>query len=355
MARERQSSYRSKSGTLCTRHIIAFTKLILDESHHPPATAYHISNEEHGVTLEGYNAQKASFTKTIHIKQIGHAVYKIAAFNETYVFSLPNLHIEGLILGSPFVELNDKTYMTSSSGFTAKIDYAGKGWVSGKKNSFTATLYPTGKEKNTLYTINGQWTKSFEIREGGSKGNVVETYDTDSVPISPLTVAPIEQQDPLESHRAWQKVAAGVAAGNMDIVGSEKSRIENEQRALRSKEKAEGRVWERRYFTNHTSDDILNSLGPQIGLLPEADKTGGIWRFDRQKAAKWQNKNGQTQQPMPQISQPAPSTYQPAPSTYQPAPASTSSTYTPAATTGSTPTIGTAAPTEMSLSDFKKM
>lgn len=202
------------------------------------------------------------------------------------------------MFGSPFVELNDKTYMISSTGFTAKIDYAGKGWVSGKKNSFTATLYPTGKEKNTLYTINGQWTKSFEIREGGSKGSVIESYDTDSHPVTPLTVAPIEQQDPLESRRAWSKVAAGVSAGNMDIVGSEKSRIENEQRALRAKEKAEGTTWERRYFTSSSSDDILNTLGPHIGLLPEAEKTGGIWRFDHQKAAQWQNRGAVRQAPM---------------------------------------------------------
>jgi hypothetical protein len=31
-------------------------------------------------------------------------------------------------------------------------------------------------------------------------------------------------------------------------------------------------------------DPVLETLGPVIGLLPEADKTGGIWRFDETKA-----------------------------------------------------------------------
>ena len=32
------------------------------------------------------------------------------------------------------------------------------------------------------------------------------------------------------------------------------------------------------------SDPTLNQLGPVIGVTPEADKTGGIWRFDETKA-----------------------------------------------------------------------
>jgi len=259
------------------------TELISEQvCHHPPATAYRISNEKHGVYLEGYNAQKASFSRTINIKQIGHAVFSIPAYNETYLITLPNLHIEGLFFGSPFVELNDKTYITSSSGFTAKIDYSGKGWISGKKNSFSATMYPTGKERDILYTITGQWTKSFEIREGTSKyGSLVDTYDAEKSPAEPLIVAPIEQQDPMESRRAWAKVAEGIAKGDMDMAGAEKSKIENAQREMRAKEKSEGRVWERRYFSQVENDQVLEKLAPVIGLLPEPEKTGGIWRFDR--------------------------------------------------------------------------
>jgi len=260
------------------------TDLVSEQvSHHPPVTAYNISNKEHGVSLQGYNAQKASFSRTINVKQIGHAVYSIPAYDETYLITLPNLHIEGLIFGSPFVELNDKTYITISSGFTAKIDYSGKGWLSGKKNSFTATLYPTGKERETLYTVTGQWNKSFEIVKG-KKGTVIETYDAEASAITPLIVAPIEEQDPMESRRAWQKVAAGIAVGDMDATGAEKSKIEVSQRELRVQEKSEGRNWTRRYFSLVENDPILTKLGPAIGVTPEAEKTGGVWRFDQAKA-----------------------------------------------------------------------
>jgi hypothetical protein len=51
------------------------------------------------------------------------------------------------------------------------VDYSGKGWVTGKKNSFTATLQKTG-HKEILYTITGQWTDTFTIKQGTSKKEV---------------------------------------------------------------------------------------------------------------------------------------------------------------------------------------
>jgi hypothetical protein len=146
-------------------------------------------------------------------------------------------------------------------------------------------MYPTGKEKETLYTVTGQWTKTFEITEGSKKGTPIETYDAEANPTTPLTVAPIEEQHPMESRRAWSKVAAGIAAGDMDLTGAEKTKIEVSQRELRQKEKEEGRIWERRYFSLVEEDAVLNELGPLIGVTPEADKTGGIWRYDEAKAS----------------------------------------------------------------------
>ncbi|KAI0506479.1 Oxysterol-binding protein [Xylaria bambusicola] len=278
---------------------VGTTALVSEQvNHHPPATAYSIKNEASGVHLQGYNAQKASFSKTINIKQIGHAILSVpvpskTGESETYLITLPSLHIEGLIFGAPFVELDGSSYITSSTGFTAKISYLGKGWVSGKKNSFTATLYPTGDEKNVLYNCSGQWTKAFEIHSGSSKHNssktLVGTWDPDVNPMSELIVMPVDQQHPLESRRAWAGVAEGIAKGDMDYVGREKTKIEQAQRAMRKKEQAEGKQWERRYFTARLDpDETLQMLATSIGVDEngDADRTGGLWRFDASKADK---------------------------------------------------------------------
>ena len=206
-------------------------------------------------------------------------------YNEDYLITIPALHIEGLIYGNPFVELNNKTYIVSSSGYVAKIDYSGKGWVSGKKNSFEATLYRDGQEKDPLYTIDGQWNESFTIRKGHKKhGDVIDSYAASLTKTTPLQIAPLEQQDDLEAHRAWKKVIDAIIKGDMDTTNFEKSKIENAQREMRKKEQAEGRTWERRYFTKVESDPLFEKLAKPIGEKIEAERTGGIWRFDAAKA-----------------------------------------------------------------------
>ncbi|KAL5001131.1 hypothetical protein BDV10DRAFT_160687 [Aspergillus recurvatus] len=274
------------------------TSLISEQvSHHPPATAYAIRNEKHGVQLQGYNAQKASFSSTIYIKQIGHALYTLTppgvdrndpAQQEKYVITLPALHVESLIYGNPFMELEKSTYIVSSTGYISKISYSGKGWVSGKKNTFTASLYKESEgEKKPLYTVDGQWSNTFTIKDARTKKDV-ETVSVQDLQTTPLTLAPIEEQDLYESRRAWSDVAANIETGNMDAVSAAKSKIENAQRELRRVEKANGREWERRFFerVDEDQDSQFLELARKAGLTSlESDKTGGMWRFSPEKAA----------------------------------------------------------------------
>ncbi|KAL5093292.1 hypothetical protein Trisim1_011096 [Trichoderma cf. simile WF8] len=274
------------------------TTLISEQvSHHPPATAYCVRNDKTGIQLEGYNAQKATFKSTIIVKQIGHAVLTVPVGEnkeqlERYLITLPSLHIEGLIFGAPFVELDGSSTIVSSSGYTAKIDYSGKGWLSGKKNTVIASVFPTGDEKDVLYNVTGQWTKEFEIYQGpakkNSKSTLVSTYDAAGTEQTKLALADLDKQHPLESRRAWSKVAEAIQKGDMDAVSVEKTKIEQAQRTQRSKENADGQPWERRYFNNVAEDETLALLGKAAGvpLDGDKDKTGGLWRFDAAKAAK---------------------------------------------------------------------
>lgn len=281
------------------------TTLVSEQvSHHPPVTSYCITNEKHGIRLQGYNGQKASFSRTIYVKQIGHALLTLSPpgsqQTETYLITLPALHIESLIYGAPFVELGKFIHIISSTGHLAKIDFSGKGWLSGKKNSFTASLWKEGEgsEKNPLYTADGQWSDAFTIREGDAKrGREIDSFHPSNITLAKLNVAPIEEQDVMESRRAWSKVAQSIEKGDMDAVAHFKSRVENAQRALRKKEQEEGRDWDRTFFSQTSSKDqleeefqklvkVITNLGVNSweGVAP--DKTAGVWRFDEQKTSK---------------------------------------------------------------------
>lgn len=153
-----------------------------------------------------------------------------------------------------------------------------------------ATLYRDGEEKDALYNAVGVWTKSFAFYKGPAKTNssktLVDKYDAVKSPGTQLAVRPVEEQHPLESRRAWAKVAAAVSKGDMDAVGAEKGKIEQAQRDARAKERGEGGAWERRYFSAvKGADETLEALAAKVGISSDgdADKTGGLWRFDREK------------------------------------------------------------------------
>ena len=227
--------------------------------------------------LQGHTAPKTSFSSTVRIKQCGHALLHLEKYNETYLITLPPVHIEGLIYGSPSIELSKTTYIQSSSGFSAKIDYSGRGWLGGKKTSFTASIFPEGREKDSLYTIEGQWAHKFTIKESKTK-KIVEIFDGAKYESTPIKLPPLEKQDPLESRRAWYHVTSAILDGNMDLVSREKCKIESQQREMRKWERIEGTEWKPRYFEKVGKDNVVDKLGEKIGWKGDGPRTG-CWKM----------------------------------------------------------------------------
>lgn len=148
-----------------------------------------------------------------------------------------------------------------------------------------------GSDKHPLFSAQGNWSDHFTINEGEKigKGKEVDSYR--AAPTTPLNVESIEQQDPFETRRAWRNVAASIAKGDMDATSFHKSKIENAQRELRKKEKEEGREWERKFFRTMKEDPdptfvrlvkMVSGVTAWAGV--EAEKTAGVWRFDKDRA-----------------------------------------------------------------------
>jgi hypothetical protein len=226
------------------------------------------------------------FSGTVHIDRKGYSIYHIDKYDEDYLITMPKIHVEGIMTGSLCPELSGSTYIRSSSGYTAKIDYSCRGWISGKKNSFVASLYHDNCETEPLYVAEGQWSGEFSMKNMKT-GEIVEKFDTNSVPRTPLTVAPIERQHPLESRRAWAYVVDAIHKGDIFAVGHEKSKIENEQREMRKIEKAEGREFPRRYFSRAKEDPVAERLADgmsaETSMRGEMDGHHGIWMWDEEK------------------------------------------------------------------------
>ncbi|KAL5478891.1 KES1 [Sanghuangporus weigelae] len=249
------------------------TELIVEQvSHHPPITAYYISNKTKGLELQGHNAQKTAFSKaSIIVKQIGHAILTLnlpnGAGKETYLVTFPRLVIAGLLIASPYIELTETSYIASSTGYLSTIEYSGKGYFSGKAHTFKATVTkPSVNPSLPLYVFEGQWdTISRDAKTGEEFTNV-------TTPKEEVAVAPVEQQkDEFESRRLWKKVADGIRSGDFDTASREKTKIENEQRQRRREEQARGEKWPLRHFRREENDPEYEKLGRVFNANPPVE------------------------------------------------------------------------------------
>lgn len=239
--------------------------------------------------LRGHVAPQASFTTTVQIERRGYSLLHLDRLGEDYLITMPKMHLDGIVTGSLAPELSGTSYIHGSSGYTARIQYSCRGWLGGKRNSFVASVFRAGREHEPRYSAAGQWSGEFTMTDLAT-GEVVERFDARALPATPLTVAPVAEQDPLESRRAWQAVVRGIEQGDLCTVSREKSKLENEQRALRKREKAAGLEWPRRYFSKLEVDERAEALrdASRAGtdLTRAMDGTRGVWVWDEEKYRK---------------------------------------------------------------------
>jgi len=244
------------------------TRLCVEQvSHHPPITAYMITNKEKKLALQGHSAQKTSFSGgSIIVKQIGHAILTIElpdGNKEQFLITLPRLRIDGIWYGSPYIELTDTSYIQSSSGWLSTIEYKGKGYFSGKSHSFKAVVTAPGST-SAKHTIEGTWHTTSKDSRG------VPFHDVQG-PKEEVTVADVDAQGEWESRRLWKLVAKGIREGDYELASREKSKIENEQRQRRKDELAAGEPWQLKHFVHVSNDAEYEKLGKMCKVQPATE------------------------------------------------------------------------------------
>ncbi|KAG9234756.1 hypothetical protein BJ875DRAFT_504501 [Amylocarpus encephaloides] len=243
------------------------TRLVSEQvSHHPPVTACYLWNDKEGVRAEGYTCQEISFNGN---------------YDEDFMIPLPNVKVKGIMSGTPYPELMGTCHIVSSSGFVLEIDFSGKGFLSGKKNSVDATLYRDGDKKNPLYTASGQWNDKIVFQDGD--GKEVDAINLKTLQFTPMKVEPLDTQDPWESRKAWAGIIDALNKGDMQRTVSEKSKVEEAQRQQRKMEEAKGLNWNGLFFNNESNDPVFEKLAGVVGEKLAADRTVGVWKFDHEK------------------------------------------------------------------------
>lgn len=261
------------------------THLIAEQvSHHPPVTAWVMYNKHHGISSTGFTSQKASFSASngVMIPQSGYAVLTDQKHDERHVMTMPTLFIKGIFTGYPYPEIQGPCYIGSSAGYVTKIDFEGRGAFGlGPKNRVLARIYQTSCKGRLLYSISGQWNGELIVKD--AKGDAIEKFHIDEVPLSDLHVQPLDNQSQRESRRAWSQVFQGVYEGNAIKVNSYKRAIEESQRSLRANEAQQGVEWKRLFFSKKDQDreasPLIQGIRDQGWGGFDPTRTAGVWEF----------------------------------------------------------------------------
>ncbi|KAM5383795.1 hypothetical protein ACJZ2D_001784 [Fusarium nematophilum] len=260
------------------------TRLVSEQvSHHPPITAMHIVDKEHGVRADGYARVEMTFTGAVNIRQLGHTTLHIDRFDEDYILQLPDVQVRGLLSACFYPEMTGSSTILSSNGYTSEIKFSGAGLLRGKRNQFEAYVFHQSDPKTRLYTISGVWSEGWVTKDGRT-GEVLETYTVDAPENEPgaIQLAPEEDQDPWESRRAWGDVIRGLEQGNLRAAGAAKHVLEEAQRHMRREEKSRGEDWKPLLFRSMDGSkyEVFHRLTKGEGWALSDEQTKGVWRID---------------------------------------------------------------------------
>ncbi|KAG7454676.1 hypothetical protein MATL_G00262340 [Megalops atlanticus] len=204
-------------------------------SHHPPVSAFYVSNRKDGFCLSGSILAKSKFYgNSLSAILDGEARLTFLNRGEDYIMNMPYAHCKGILYGTMTLELAGQVTITcEKTGYSAQLEFKLK--IAGK--------IKLGKE--VLATLEGHWDSEIFIND--KKTGVVETFwnPTPELRQSRLTrcTVPPEEQGDFESEKLWQHVTRAINNKDQTEATNEKFILEEAQRKSARERKAKCEEW----------------------------------------------------------------------------------------------------------------
>ncbi|XP_059080332.1 oxysterol-binding protein-related protein 8-like isoform X4 [Tigriopus californicus] len=220
-------------------------------SHHPPISAFYVTNRQDGYTVASSILAKSKFygNSTSAILD-GTARLNLLPRGEEYALTLPYAHCKGILMGTLTMELGGKVIIEcAKTGYSTELEFKLKPFLGG--GEFTNAV--SGKirlGKETLSTLNGHWDDCVMLKDKKTDESEIFWKVTPEIRQSRLKrfTVPIEEQGEFESVKLWQKVTQAIEADNQNAATDEKAVLEEAQRTGARERKAAGVEWVPKYF-----------------------------------------------------------------------------------------------------------
>lgn len=202
-------------------------------SHHPPISAFHVSNRKDGYTITCALLSRSKFGgNSVSAILDGRAKLYLTKRNETYSLTMPYANCRGILLGSLCLELGGKVEIDcAETGCRSELDFKlAPVWAGA--NSYNALTGKILKDNKVTHTLDGHWDKKINITDKRTDEKTILWEVTEAVRNSRLkryTVS-MEDQGERESIKLWRHVTEALTAGDQVNATIEKTKLEDIQR-----------------------------------------------------------------------------------------------------------------------------
>ncbi|KAK4055438.1 hypothetical protein OIO90_003276 [Microbotryomycetes sp. JL221] len=241
-------------------------------SHHPPIS--HFMIEARGplgrVRCYGSDQLSAKFTGT-NVKVFpgphnkGIFICLPDRSNDEYRITHPTAVVAGLLRGNLYATVSESTFIdrtsaTGSKRYRAILAYTEESWISKAKFAVEGVIYEVKADKDLEWnkiknvskdqivaTLTGCWRGQVKIKltETGEERVLI-----DMVPLAvqPKTVAPLSEQDELETRKVWDSVSRALLDKDFSRASKNKQELEQKQRDKAAERKKIGEVYKPKFF-----------------------------------------------------------------------------------------------------------
>ena len=202
-------------------------------SHHPPISAFYVTNRKDGFCISGSILAKSKFYgNSISAILDGTARLKLLTRGEDYLVTYPYAHCKGILLGTLALELGGKVNIKcDKTGYNTELEFKLKPFLGSSDlcNLVTGRIR-LGNE--TLGSIEGHWDSDIYYKDKRSGESELFWSPSPIVKQCRLKrfVVPINQQLEYESERLWHKVTEAILRQDQIAATGEKTVLEEEQR-----------------------------------------------------------------------------------------------------------------------------
>uniref|UniRef100_A0A671FUH3 Oxysterol-binding protein n=1 Tax=Rhinolophus ferrumequinum TaxID=59479 RepID=A0A671FUH3_RHIFE len=239
-------------------------------SHHPPVSAFHVSNQKDGFCISGSITAKSRFYgNSLSAVLDGKATLTFLNRAEDYTLTMPYAHCKGILYGTMTMELGGRvTIECKQNNYQAELEFKLKPFFGGSTsiNQISGTI-TSGQD--VLAHLSGHWDREVFIKEEGRGSPELFWNPSGEVREQRLKRHTVlfEEQTELESERLWQHVTRAIREGDQHKATQEKFSLEEAQRQ-RTRERQQ-------------------SLAPWTPQLFHLDPATQEWRYRYENHSPW--------------------------------------------------------------------